>query len=291
MFVEKFIKKAYISFYKNEKYHFFCEIKKNKKIIETFKKDFEEKNDLEKEILNIQDDYAQYYISTIIDTINQGIVPTCEKKEMKTYGIDLENINFICVKKNYSIYASLYDIVSVKKTYKFNIDFLYSIFAPIDFFAKKRNNYLYVLILNQKIALVAYKNDKPIYSDIDIFQETEGEDEKYIEPIDELEIENEDLTEEISENIEEEAENLDLEEPKIEKSNIEFNIIEKLKEFIKDYYENYSDEFIEKIIFLDTVKIGETLKKIVNEELLLESEIIRFDLLEILNQMSERENV
>ena len=287
MFVEKFIKKAYISFYKNKKYHLFCEIKKNKKIIEILKKDFDEKKDLEKEILNIQDDYAQYYISTIIDTINQGIIPTCEKKEMKNYGIDVENINYICI-KNYSIYASLYDIVTIKKNYKFNIDFLYSIFAPIDFFAKKRNNYLYVLILNEKIALVAYKNNKPLYCDIEVFKE---EDEEYIEPIDELEIENDDLSEEISESIEEEAKNINLEEPEIEKSNIEFNIIEKIKNFIKEYYENYSDEFIEKIIFLDTVDVGESLKKIVNDELLLESEIIKFDLLKILNQISERENV
>ena len=287
MFVEKFIKKAYISFYKNKKYHLFCEIKKNKKIIEILKKDFDEKKYLEKEILNIQDDYAQYYISTIIDTINQGIIPTCEKKEMKNYGIDVENINYICI-KNYSIYASLYDIVTIKKNYKFNIDFLYSLFAPIDFFAKKRNNYLYVLILNEKIALVAYKNNKPLYCDIEVFKE---EDEEYIEPIDELEIENDDLSEEISESIEEEAKNINLEEPEIEKSNIEFNIIEKIKNFIKEYYENYSDEFIEKIIFLDTVDVGDSLKKIVNDELLLESEIIKFDLLKILNQISERENV
>ncbi len=293
MFVEKFIKKAYVSFYKNNKYRFYCEIKKNDKTIDSFSKEFEDKKDLENEIENIKEDYAQYFISTVIDTINQGVIPSCSKKEMKKYDIDVDNIKYVCINNSYSIYTSLYDIVSIKKNYSFEIDYLYSIFAPIDFFAKKRNNYLYVLIMDNKIALSAYKNDKPVYSDIEIFnEETASEEtEDFIEPIDELDIANEDLSEDISENIEEEAQSIDLEEPKIEKSNIEYNIIEKLKDFIKEYYQDYSDDFIEKIIFLDTVEIGESLKKIVNDELLLESEIIEFDLLKTLNTISGRENV
>ena len=288
MFVEKFIKKAYVSFYKNGNYRFLCEIKRNKKTVEVIKKEFEEKKELENEISNIKEDYTQYYISTILDDINQGVVPTCNKKEMLNYGIDIENINYVCIKNSYSIYASLYDLLNAKKNYSFDIDFLYSIFAPVDFFAKKRNNYLYVLILDNKIALLAYKNEKPLYSDIEIFQEPK--EDEYIEPIDDMDIINDDLND-ISENIEEEAENMTLEEPEIEKSNIEFNIIEKLKDFIKDYYENYSDDFLEKIIFLDTLNISQTLKKIVSDELLLDSDIIQFDILKTLNILSERENV
>jgi len=290
MFVEKFIKKAYISFYKNDKYHLYCEIKRNGKTLESFKKEFEEKKDLENEIANIKEDYTQYYISTIIDTINQGVIPSCDKKTIKKYDIDIENINYIC-HNNYSIYASIYDIMTLKKKYNFEIDYIFSVFAPVDFFAKKRNNYLYVLILDKKIAAVAYKNNKPLYSDIEIFEEIKDENDDFIEPLDDLDIINEDLSEDISENIEEEAENVDLEDTKIEKSNIEYNITEKLKEFIKEYYENYSDDFIEKIIFLDTIEMGKTLKNIIFDELILDSDIIKFDLLKILNTMSERENV
>ena len=291
MLLEKFIKKVFISFYKNTNYHLLIEIKRNGKLLEKIEKEFENKKDLEEEIKNIKEDYTQYYISTILDTINQGIIPTCNKKEMKKYDIDIENIKYICIKNSYSIFSSLYDIVTLKKNYNFEIDFIYSIFAPIDCFTTKRNNYLYVLILEKKIALIAYKDNKPLYSDIEIFEEEMEEDDEFIEPIDDLDIIDENLSEDISENIEEEAQSVDLEEPKIEKSSIELKIIEKLKDFIKEYYEHYSDDFIEKIIFLDTIEIGESLKKIVNDELLLESDIVKFDLLKTLNSMSERENV
>jgi len=291
MFVEKFIKKVFVSFYKDTKYHFYYEIKRNGKILTSAKKEFEDKKELENEIEIIKEDYTQYYIATIMDTINQGTIPTCNKKEMKKYDIDIDNVNYVCI-KDYAIFSSLYDIVTLKKNYNFEIDYIFSIFAPIDFYAKKRNNYLYVLILDKKIALVAYKNNKPLYSDIEIFEEPSNEEsDEFIEPLDDLDIVEEDITEDISENIEEEAQVVDLDEPKVEKSNIEYNIMEKLKDFIKEYYEHYSDDFIEKIIFLDTIEIGKTLKEIVSDELLLDSEIIKFDLLKTLTTMSEKENV
>ncbi|NIA11776.1 MAG: hypothetical protein GWP10_19145, partial [Nitrospiraceae bacterium] len=196
MLIEKFIKKIFISFYCDEKFYLYAEIIRNNNKIESFKKEFEEKKELENEIKNLSEDYTQYYISTIIDSINQGVVPTCDKHTYKDWGIDMENVTFVCVKNKYSLYTSLYDLMSVKKSFNLDIDFLYSIFAPIDFIAKQRNNYLYVLILNTKIAFIAYQNNIPIFSEIDIF-EKENEENEEIEPIDDINI-----AEDISEDIE-----------------------------------------------------------------------------------------
>lgn len=290
MFIEKFIKKAYISFYKDENYKFLCEIKKNKKLIESEKKEFDSKEKLNEKINELIEDYPQIFISTIINSINQGVIPSCNKSEFKKREIEIENIKSICIKNKYSIFISIYELVNIKKEYPFEIDFLYSIFAPIDFFAKKRNNYLYVLILKERIALLAYKNEIPIFSDIfEIKEEKNEEVEEDIELLEDI-----DLEEEISEDIEEEAESLDLEENEptnLELSSIEHNIVQYLKDAIKDYYENYSDDFLEKIIFLDTINIGKNLQKLTEDELLLENEIINFDLLKILNNISESENV
>lgn len=290
MFIEKFIKKAYISFYKDENYKFLCEIKKNKKLIESEKKEFDSKEKLNEKINELIEDYPQIFISTIINSINQGVIPSCNKSEFKKREIEIENIKSICIKNKYSIFISIYELVNIKKEYPFEIDFLYSIFAPIDFFAKKRNNYLYVLILKERIALLAYKNEIPIFSDIfEIKEEKNEEVEEDIQLLEDI-----DLEEEISEDIEEEAESLDLEENEptnLELSSIEHNIVQYLKDAIKDYYENYSDDFLEKIIFLDTINIGKNLQKLTEDELLLENEIINFDLLKILNNISESENV
>ena len=292
MFIERFIKKVYISFYKDENYKFLCEIKKNKKLIESIKEEFDSKEKLNEKINELMDDYPQTFISTIINSINQGVIPSCNKSEFKKREIEIENIKSICIKNKYSIFVSIYDLVNIKKEYPFEIDFLYSIFAPIDFFAKKRNNYLYVLILKENIALLAYKNEIPIFSDIfEIKEEKNEEVEEDIELLEDI-----DLEEEIAEDIEEEAEILDFEDEEnepasLELTSIEHNIIQYLKDAIKDYYENYSDDFLEKIIFLDTINIGKNLKKLTEDELLLENEIINFDLLKTLNNISESENV
>ena len=289
MFLEKFIKKAFISFYKDdEKYKLFIEIIKNNKIIETKTKELNEIKELKEEIRELKEDYPQHYISTFLNTINQGVIPGCSKQEFLKREIEIENINFICIKSTYSFYVSMYDLVKLKKEYPFSIDFIFSIFAPIDFYAKKRNNYMYVLILNNQIAIIAYKDNIPLYSDISIIQkeeasEEEAEDMELLEDID--------IEEEIAEDIEEEAESMELNEPEsdLEKTNIEFQIINMLKNSIKEYYEHYSDDFLEKIILLDTIEAGNTLKKLIEDELLMQSEIIKFDMLKTLNDISRGE--
>lgn len=289
MFIEKFIKKAYISFYKDENYKFLCEIKKNHKIIESFNKEFNNKNDLTKEIFDILEEYPQTYISTFVTSLNQGIVPSCQKSEYKKREINLENIKFICIKNSYSFYISIYELINIKKEYPFEIDFIYSVFALIDYFAKKRDNYFYVLVLNEKIIISGYKDNKPIFYDIFELKEEKNEEiEEDVELLEDI-----DLDEEISENIEEEVQNLDLEdiEDNISSSSLEYNLINHLKSSIKDYYENYSNDFLEKIIYLNTINLKKDIKSLTEEELFIDSEIINFNALKILNELSERENV
>ena len=149
----------------------------------------------------------------------------------------------------------------------------------------------YVLILKERIAILGYKNNIPIYSEIIEFHKENEEINEEIEMLDDIDIDI--MEEDLSENIEEEAESLEIEEEShnLELSSLEKDIINHLHSSIKDYYENYSDDFLEKIIFLDTIKIGKELKKLTEDELLIESEIINFDLLKTINQLSELENV
>ena len=287
-FLDKIVKKAFISFYEdNEKYHLFIEITKNNKIIEAIKKEFENKKEFSNTIKELKEDYPQHYISTIIQTLNQGVLASCSKQEFLKKEIEIENIKYICIKNRYSFYVSIYDLSKLKKEYKFNIDFIFPIFAPIDFFAKKKNNYMYILILNKQVAILAYKDNIPIYSDISIIHKEENvEEDEDIELLEDIDIE-----EEIAEDIEEEAESMDLEEPEsdLETTDIEFQIMKILKDSIKEYYEHYSDDFLEKIVILDTIKIGHTIKKLLEDELLMESEVIHFELLKILNELAKGE--
>ena len=289
MFLERFIKKAFISFYRNdEKYKLLIEIIKNDKLIESQIKELTDKKELKELIKEIKEDYPQHYISSFLQTINQGVVPSCNKQEYLKREIEIENINLICIKNRYSFFVSMYDLVKLKKEYNFNIDFIFSIFAPIDIYAKKKDNYMYVLILNNQITIIAYKENIPIYADISFIEKNKISQE---EPEDVELLEDIDIEEEISEDIEEEAENMELEESKndLEKTETEFQIIETLKKSIKEYYEHYSDDFLEKIILLDTIEMGDTIKKLIEDELLMDNEIVKFDLLKTLNSLAKGE--
>ncbi len=290
MFLEKFIKKAFVSFYENnEKYTLLIEIIKNNKLIESEKKELNSKKELNKLIRDLKEDYPQNYISTILQTINQGVIPSCNKKSFLKNEIDIENINSICIKDRYSFFVSMYDLVKLKKEFKWDMDFIFSIFAPIDFYAKNKNNYMYVLILNTQIIIIAYKENIPIYADISFLEKEEileTNDNEDMELLEDIDIENE-----ISEDIEDEADNISFEKSNgnLETTDTEFKITNILKESIKDYYENYSDDFLEKIVLLDTIEIGDTIKELIEDELLMESEIIQFDLLKTLNELAKGE--
>ena len=275
--LEKFIKRAFVSFYEDEKIFFFLEIIRNKKILSKQKLEFESKIELEKKIEEIKEDYPQTYISTIIDSLNQGVAPTCNKKYFLEKEIEVENLKILCI-KGYSFYVSIYDLNSFRKKFNFELDFIYSIFAPIDFIAKKRNNYFYLLLLETKIAILGYQNEVPIYFDLEIVEEESEEDVEILDDID--------ILDDLSEDIEEESEHIDLETPSIETSSKESKILDMLKNSIKDYYENYSSEFLEKIVILDTINIKEDIKKIIEDELFIDTEIKKFDLLKTLNEMS-----
>jgi len=288
MFLKKFFKKQFISFYFDEKYKLLLEHVKNNKIIDSIEKEFEEKKDIEKFIKEKIDEIPQTFVSTILQTLNQGAIDSCSKQKYLDKDIDFDNVKIKCI-DNYSFYASIYDITKLLKEYSFNIDFLYSIFAPIDFFAKERKNRFYVLVLNNYIAILGYENLKPIYSDLIILSNKE-EKEEIIDEIEDIDLLNEIEEESISEDIEdidekEVNENLKEDIDKLT-TNIEVNILNSLKKSIKEYYENYSNDFIEKIIILDTIGIDITINNLIEEELLIASVIENFDLLKIINRMS-----
>jgi hypothetical protein len=290
MFLDKFFKKQFISFYKDENYNLLFETIKNKKVIESEKKEFEEKKDLEKFVKEKIEENPQTYVSSVLLTLNQGVLNSCSKKKYLEKDIDYDNIKIVCINKAYSFYASIYDISAFLKEYKFPIDFLYSIFAIIDYLAKERKNRFYVLALKNYLAILGFENYKPIYSDFIILNE-ESEENEEIEEIDDLEIL--DDIDEIEDNIEDVSEDIeDINEEELEEklntltTNIEVNILNSLKNSIKDYYDNYSSDFIEKIIILDSIGLDIAVTSLIEDELLIPTELINIDLLKSINEVS-----
>jgi hypothetical protein len=285
MFLKKFIKKQFISYYYDENYKLLYEIYKNNNLLEENRFEFENKKELINKIEELSAEIPQTYISTIIQTLNQGVIPSCNKTDFMKYGIEIENIKYICIKNKYAIYTSLFDLIDLKKL---NIDFVYSVFGLIDYKAKQKRNTLYLLITKEKFYILIYHNNIPIYSDI--FEKAE-------DLMENNEIDLEDLDEneavEIEDDIIDDLDALD-ETEKIEeneiKTGIEMDVINFIKSSLEEYYANYAEDFIENIIIFDTGLLNDDIIKIINDTLFIEAKKVPFDILKNINELS-RTNV
>ncbi|GAX86975.1 conserved hypothetical protein [Lebetimonas natsushimae] len=287
MFIKKFIKQQFISCYYDENYKLLYEIYKNNNLLEENRFEFEEKKGLIKKIKELSEEIPQTYTSTIIQTINQGVVPSCQKTDFAKYGIETENIKYICVNNKYAFYTSLYDLMEAKKI---NIDFIYSIFALMDYKATKKINTLYILITKEKFYILIYHKNIPIFSDIyEKAEELLENDENELENLD-----NENIIENIEDDIIDDIDNIDESEIDFEDNKIttgiEMDVINFIKSSLEEYYENFADDFIENIIIFDNDFLNEDITKIIYDTLLIESKKENLDILKTINEIS-RKNV
>ena len=306
-----FIKQTLLSFFKKgDNYLVQKQIVKNNKILEKVEFEFNEA-ELKQFIKSCFIENTQTYISTIIDTFNQGVVDSCSHSKYKELGINLDNIKILCL-KDYSIFIGLYELnMFQKKMQKFNVDFIFSPYLLIDVNKKNTQNSLYILITDNFVIVLIYEDSiKPKYSNIYQFkldEETDSlEEHEEIENIDE-EIENIDLVDDIEdlEGIDELDENIDssiddindIEDDLSKDENIddivevknEIETLDFIKNSIKDYYENYSDNFLEYgYIFYDT-EISKKLISNIENETFLEIKSEKMDILSTINSLALKE--
>jgi len=289
MFLKKFIKKQFVSFYYDEKYILLIQIYKNNKLLNEISIEFQHKKELKEKISYLSKRIPQTFISTVIQTVNQGIIPTCKKKEFLDFNIEIDNIKYICINNKYALYTSIFDIL---ETQKLNTDFIYSIFALIDYKAKKKINSLYLLITKQMFYIVIYNENKALYSDI--FENTDNisaHNEEENDLIDDFS-DDIDIIEDLENDIIEDIDDLDeiQHEQKKTFTNIEKHILHFLKESIEEYYKAYGDDFIEEITVFDTINISNSISETIDNTFFIETKKINFDILEIINEIS-RQNV
>jgi len=298
LFLKKlFFRPNFIAFYReNGTYKLLNERYKNEKIIFNENKEFNNKKELIKYINSIIKLNPQTYTSTILKSINQGVVHSCKKNFFKEMELDINNIKYICINNKYSFYTSLYELLELQKEFPF-LDFLYSPFSIIDYKAKIRDNSLYILIMRDFLFFMIYKDSIPVFGEIEEInektQENEGEGEiEEIEEINEL-----DLLDEMNEDISkiESIEDIDNIEgvsktdrlSSIENLNIENKIFNKLQEVLKEYYEQ-NPYFIEKIVIYDNITINKSIKSIIEDELFIDTTIEKINLLKIINEISKK---
>ncbi len=295
MFLKKlFFKPNFIAFYQvNNTYKLLNEQYKKETIFFSETKEFDNEKDLKKYIKSVIDDNPQTYVSNLIFSQNQGVVPSCDKRVYKEIGINLENITSICINNKYSFYTTIYELMEIKKNYPF-IDFLYPVFAVIDFKSSIRHNALYVLVTDDYSYVLIFKDNLPFFADIfdikeeEFLDDDDEDEEEGIEDITGMDIIEEEFDDSLDENIEE-VDETEIEQENIEHLNVEYKIIEYIKTALKEYYESDGD-FVEKIFIFDTIGMQKNITNIINDEIFIESSIENLDILKTINDMS-RKNV
>jgi len=310
--IKFFIKKTFIAYYIEDDIFYTQKIIiKNDKIIEKYEEQFENEEEFLKFIKTSLLENTQTYISTLITTYNQGCLDSCSHKRYKEFGINIENIKILCIDNKFSIFIGLFELQEFKKEVnKYSVDLIYSPYLIIENNKEETKNTLYALITKNNIILSIYKNKFPLYSAIYEFKKEETEtnlndnetntnlfDDEI--PIDDVEeIDDLDDLDSLDENIEEGLDNLeDLENiDELEKNNKDFvnikeesEIINFIKNSIKDYYENYSDDFLENIYLLKTYELETNFLKELEDELFVNIKTKEVKILDNINLLARKD--
>jgi hypothetical protein len=308
-----FIKKTLIAFYQEENIFYTQKITiKNNKIIQKEEQSFEDEDEFLQFIKSSLIENTQTYISTIITTYNQGCMDSCSHTRYKELNINIENIKILCINNKFSVFIGLFELQEFKKEMsKYSVDLIYSPYLIIEKNKKETKNTLYALITKKNVILSIYKKEIPLYSAIYEFKEENETEEAQIEnsedlfnddiPIDDIEeIYDLDDLNELDDDIEEN--NLDDLEDNIENDNEEeentqtinnikeeTEIINFIKNSIKDYYENYSDDFLENIYLLKGYEFDTKFLKDIEDELFLEIKTEDINILNNINLLARKD--
>jgi len=309
--IKLFIKKTFISFYREQnKFYTQKIVIKKDKILEKSETIFEKEEEFINFIKTSLLENTQTYISTIIMNYNQGCLDSCSHTEYEKFGINIENIKILCIDNRFSIFIGILEFNEFKKEMnKYKVDLIYSPYLIIDLNKSNKKNSLYILITKENIILSIYKTiDKPIYGSIYEFKddnESQNQtsddintdifnDDIEIDDVDEIEdLETlddlDEIDEEIEENLKNEEKSLEETESNIYQLKEENEIINFIKDSIKDYYENYSNDFIENIYLFKNYDFDTSFIQELKDELFIDIEIKNIKILEELNNLAKKD--
>ena len=291
-------------------------VAKNNKILHTENLSFDEEEEFENFIKKSFIENTQTYVSTTINSLAQGCVDSCNHSKYKELSINIDNIKILCIDNKFSIFVGLYELNKTKKdNERFLLDYLFSPFALTHSFNKKTPNSLYILTTKMFASILIYEqNNIPKYSNIICFEDLDNHDtpaqsvdnsvdadDSDIEEISDIEsIEDIEDIEDIETDIDTTLDDEELQDEteidadklktEMERTQYEMEIVEFLKNSLKEYYENYSNNFVENIYLLHNQNISTKFTKIIQDELFLEIKPQQIDLLETINNLAIKES-
>lgn len=316
--ISKFIKIAYASIIKDGTH---CDVSlkvfKNGVLVESDIKHFsletrESAKLLYEFFLHLADKYQIIYTATVINSINQGGVPVCNKSDFGRFEVDATNAIVVCIGDKWSVFASKYDIENTKKELEElgGVDFIFSsITAMRIFFEDLIGDFSPALcILKQKTSatIAIFSKEKLLFSSYAIIQsETKEEDtgtgdsdgifsdesesEEKLVDLDDIALELGEV-EEITQTQDGESGNIESERG-LDSLGSDIKTLEFVKNALNDFYKKgvYEASFIDKIYIADPYGDCEEIRTLLENELMLDVELVDFPLSEIVVDMAINE--
>lgn len=312
--IKKLVKTAYISIIKDGDSCDVCVkvLKKKKELSSESKRfsiDTRESTKLLYEFISHQyEKYKIVYTASIINSINQGGVPGCDKRNFQKYEIDTTNATVVCIDKAWSIFASNYDIENTKKDYEDlgGLDCLFSSLvilkrffendlssAPTLCILKQKTSATIAVLTNNNLLFSSYvilkaeadnKEESEKKQDEKIFGDEEGLDEERLVDLDDIALELKDDSELDFASMGSESESMEADATmSIESLGSDLRILEFVKTSLTQFYKNdmYEPTFIEKIAIADPYFEAPDIKNLLENELMMTVEHKKIDLCEI----------
>jgi len=249
-----------------------------------------------------QNEVTKSYIITLLDSLGQGMIPTCSAGHFQKYSVDMKNIYNVCVDKKFTNYVSKIDIKWIQKLFaSTGIDYIFSPFILLSKMIEKdeinSEVKLFMLYINNGITLLVKKDSEylfgsyfnigeedPLLSQLDSsFEDNTEEDEFEIEDDfdDEFEFEIDD--EEFEQESDYGQELSMIEEDK--------RLIKYLNIALKEFYseEIYESSFIDSVTIYSDEGVEQTLLEYIENELFLNTYVKKIDYVNQLIVLAQEE--
>lgn len=273
----------------------------------------------------IQMDYNFAYISLFLDSMGQGAINGTTAIDFEKNSIDMKSVSHFDIDNKWSVYASYIDINSAKKLFnKVGLDFIYSPFMVQNQLIKsqklKEKPTLYILNHQDSVTISVFENGNLLFgayfqtttdigiSGVDEDWEHEAEEEGLDDLVELDPIEND--TTELSDlddldDLDEDESSEDFEELKSDDKNSDIDnadsslelygkdtlIYKYLISSINEFYRNslYKSNFIQTIVIDDGYEVSSDLIDMIENDLLMEIEMNKININEIVCDMSKME--
>ena len=128
------------------------------------------------------EDTPYHYVALLDNTTQQGVIPTCNKQEMKRFK-DLSTSKYICYKNEWAFYTSQLDLeIQTKRFSKIGVDFIFSPFILLQRFFQDKidaSTSMFVLVLEHSITILVFKESKMLFGSYIDYTPDEITDEEF----------------------------------------------------------------------------------------------------------------